>query len=206
MFLSIGLIGTMVSSLGCAPTLSQPFQDMKSQSQPITIYRLQNYESQASTGGVAAPGMLPPQIQQWMSAGAQLLPPGLLPPGLLPGTALTPAPNASRFHNFPILGTVVVTDSRQRDDIMNLFGSESNFVQPRQACMFAEFGFQIGQGPAPGSPAGAPAGAPPADILVSLSCDQVQLINYNWPHGTRNGLGPDTSKKIIAIVQRAFGS
>ena len=45
----------------------------------------------------------------------------------------------------------------------------------------------------------------PADILVSLSCDQVELKTYAWPYGTKTGLTDDTSKKIIAIVQKAFG-
>jgi hypothetical protein len=177
-------------------------------SQPVTIYRLQNYEppqAAAAPGGV--PG-IPPQIQQWLSAGAQMLPPGLLPPGLLPGG--TPAPTGSdvpRFHNFRILGSMAITDKTQHDSVLELFGKESNFQAPRQTCMFAEFGFQIGYGAPPGSPPGTPpaGGAPPADILVSLSCDRVQTMNYSWPYGTKDGLTEDSAKKIVAMVQKAFG-
>lgn len=194
---------------GCSSSLAQPFQNLKDQ--PITVYRLQNYEppAQAQAPGAPAGVQLPPQIQQWLSAGAQMLPPGLLPPGLLPGGTPAPAPGGDvpRFHNFRILGSVAVTDKKQRDDVLDLFGHDSNFQTPTQSCMFAEFGFQFGQGPAPGAPPGAagPTGVLPADVLVSLSCDQVAMVNYGWPYGTKTGLGPDTSKKIIAMVQKAFG-
>lgn len=190
---------------GCTPSLSQPFQGMKGQ--PVTIYRLQNFEPPQSGASVPNAALIPPQIQQWLNAGAALLPPGLVPPGLLPGTPATPtAQDGARFYNFRVLGTVSVTDSKMRDEIVELFGKESNFQTPRQSCMYAEFGFQIGQPPPAGTPQGAPVSSPPADILVSLSCDQVELKTYGWPYGTKTGLGPDTSKKIISIVQRAFGS
>ncbi len=203
----LGATLLFLSTIGCSGALSQPFANMKSQ--PVTIYRLQNYEPPAAAAAApgAIPAGIPPQIQQWLSAGAQLLPPGLLPPGLLPGG--TPMPNAAadvpRFHNFRILGSMAVTDKTQHDDVIDLFGHESNFTTPRQSCMFAEFGFQIGYAAPPGSGAAAPAGGAPADILVSLSCDQVQMINYNWPYGVKNGLTSDSAKKIVGMVQKAFG-
>jgi hypothetical protein len=199
--------GLLLGSTGCSSTLAQPFQAMKTQ--PVTVYRLQNYEPpQAAAAPGALPPGLPPQIQQWLSAGAQMLPPGLLPPGLLPGGTPPPAAgDVARFHNFRILGSMAITDKTQHDDVLDLFGHESNFQAPRQSCMFAEFGFQIGHGAPPGAPPGTPpaGGAPPADILVSLSCDQVSMIGYGWPYGTKNGLTPDSAKKIVAIVQKAFG-
>jgi hypothetical protein len=206
-YLSAFAAVVLLSSTGCSSALSQPFASLKSQ--PVTIYRLQNYEPPAAAAAPgAAPMAIPPQIQQWLSAGAQLLPPGLLPPGLLPGGTPLPAatPDVPRFHNFRILGSMAVTDKTQHDDVLDLFGHESNFVLPRQSCMFAEFGFQIGYG-APTAPgAQAPqGGGVPADILVSLSCDQVQMFNYSWPYGTKNGLSADSSKKIVAMVQKAFG-
>jgi hypothetical protein len=204
---SAGALALFLSTTGCSTALSQPFANMKTQ--PITVYRLQNYEppQAAATPGVPAAG-IPPQIQQWLSAGAQLLPPGLLPPGLLPGG--TPAPAAAadvpRFHNFRILGSMAISDKTQHDDVLDLFGHESNFITPRQSCLFAEFGFQIGAGSPMAAPPGTPPmGGAPADILVSLSCDQVQMINYAWPYGTKNGLSSDASKKIVAMVQKAFG-
>jgi hypothetical protein len=202
----VGSSVAVVPITACSSSLAQPFEQMKSQ--PITIHRLQNFEPQPPQAGAPAAGAagLPPQIQQWLSAGAALLPPGLLPPGLLPGTApAAPAQDVPRFYNFRILGTMSVSDSKMREDILELFGKESNFQAPRQSCMYAEFGFQIGQPGAQAVQGAPPSGGAPADILVSLSCDQVQMFNYGWPYGTKTGLGPDTSKKIISIVQRAFG-
>src|SRR5688572_5192598 len=148
-----GCLFALATQTSCSSSLSQPFQNLKQQ--PITIFRLQNFEPQpAPTAPGAAPGAagIPPQIQQWLSAGAAMLPPGLLPPGLLPGG--TPAPpsaqNVPRFYNFRILGSMNVSDQKQRDEILELFGKESNFQAPKQSCMYAEFGFQIGQGGAPG--------------------------------------------------------
>src|SRR5579864_9368986 len=92
------------ASMACA-TISPPFDKMKDQ--PMTVYRLQNFEPPQQAPAAAAPtGMqLPPQIQAWIQAGASLLPPGLLPPGLVPGS--TPAPvtaaDVPRFHNFRII-------------------------------------------------------------------------------------------------------
>ena len=207
-FLAAGCLFALGSQTACSSSLSQPFQNLKGQ--PITIHRLQNYEPQPAAAGAAGlPGAasLPPQIQQWLGAGAALLPPGLIPPGLIPGSPAAPAAtDVARFYNFRILGTMNVTDAKMRDEILELFGKESNFEAPKQSCMYAEFGFQIGQAPPPGTIQGAPvSGGAPADILVSLSCDQVQMHNYGWPYGTKTGLQDDTSKKIIAIVQRAFG-
>jgi hypothetical protein len=203
----IAALALVQTQTACSSSLSQPFEQKKSE--PITIFRLQNFEppqaqAQQAPGAAGLPG-LPPQIQQWLQGAAQALPPGLLPPGLIPGA--TPMPAAAtvpRYYNFPILGSMSITDKKMREDILELFGKESNFQTPKQSCMYAEFGFQIGQAGPPGVQ-GAPTTSAPADILVSLSCDQVQMFNYGWPYGSKTGLGPDTSKKIIAIVQKAFG-
>jgi hypothetical protein len=207
-FAGFVMLSTLTAETGCSSSLAQPFEQMKGQ--PITIHRLQNFEpptaAPAQPGAAAIPG-IPPQIQQWVSGAASMLPPGLIPPGLIPGTTPTPAqPDAPKFYNFRILGSVQVSDSSMRDDINKLFGTESSFEAPKQSCMYAEFGFSIGNAtgaaPVQGAP---PAAGTPADILVSLSCDQVQLMTYAWPYSTKTGLTADTSKKIIAIVQKAFG-
>jgi hypothetical protein len=196
-----GLAIAVSTQVGCSSSLSQPFEGMKSQ--PITVHRLLNYEPQAAQpGGVP---QLPPQIQTWLNGAAQLLPPGLIPPGLLPGTSAPAAENVQRFYNFRIVGTASVTDSKTRDEILELFGKESNFQTPRVSCLYAEFGFQIGQPPPGGVVQGAPNPNAPADILVSLSCEQIQMFNYSWPYGTKTGLTPDASSKVLAIVRRVFG-
>lgn len=189
----------LVSVQGCASSLSPPFDAAKSANAQVTAFRLQNYEPPAQQPQ-AQPGIgglqLPPQIQQWAQAAAQMLPPGLLQ-GIIPGAA-QPAPQQEvpRFHEFRILGYVPMSDAANRDALLELFGTAKSFQQPTESCMFAEFGFSIAA-PQPG--------APPADILVSLSCNQVRAFNFNWPHGTATALTPDAQKKLIGIVKKAFG-
>lgn len=207
-FLFFALAGVaLLLPTACSSSLAQPFESKKQE--PITVFRLQNYEPPPPPAGAPAPTglpQLPPQIQQWLSGAAAALPPGLIPPGLLPGgaPAPTPAANVPRYYNFRILGSMSITDSDMRKNILDLFGNESNFTTPKQSCMYAEFGFQVGQPPPPGVQ-GAPTASIPADILVSLSCEQVQMFNYPWPYGGKTGLTADASKKIIALVQKAFG-
>jgi hypothetical protein len=137
----------------------------------MTVYRLQNFEPPPDAADAPT---LPPQIQQWITAGASLLPPALLPPGLIPGTApaAPPAPDAQRFHGFRILEWQPVKDPSIKGDIVDLFGRGSNFQNAPPSCMYAEFGFAIAQPDAP----------TPADILVSLSCEQVEVFNFPWPY------------------------
>ncbi|HRG99653.1 MAG TPA: hypothetical protein PLR99_25575 [Polyangiaceae bacterium] len=192
------LVGALAFATGCAPTLSPPFDQMKSSA--ITVYRLQNYEPPPQAGaaaGAAVPG-LPPQLQQWVTAGASLLPPGLIPPGLIPGAPGAAAPAADqtqRFHGFRILGYSALNDKAQREEALGIFGSKSSFSTATANCLYAEFGFSFA----------APTGGPPADVLVSLSCNQVKAEGFAWPHGAQTGLTADTSKRIIAIAQKVFG-
>jgi hypothetical protein len=185
----------LVTGAGCG-TLSPPFDKMKDSQ--MTVYRLQNFEPPAQAQAEAAAGafQLPPQIQQWIQAGASLLPPGLLPPGLVAGSAAPATPtgvDVPRFHGFRILGWQPVNDSGVKGDIADLFGHASNFQNPTSSCMYAEFGFAIAQ----------PDGPTPADILASLSCEQVQAYNFAWPY-PQTGITPDSSKKIAAIAQKVF--
>lgn len=180
---------------GCGSSLAAPFNSM--QPAPITVYRLQNFSPPAQTASAAAPGgiSLPPQIQSWVTAGASLLPPGLLPPGLLPGTTAAPvASNVPMFHNFPILATSNITDSKIHDEVLSILGTSSNWGVPKESCMYAEFGFSIGQ-----------INQPPADILVSVSCNQVQTFGFAWPYGANVALQGDTEKRIVAVIQKQFG-
>ncbi|HEY1693862.1 MAG TPA: hypothetical protein VGG39_16960 [Polyangiaceae bacterium] len=191
---------TVAGSTGCMPALSPPFDQMKGAQ--MTVYRLQNYVPPAASaqqtpalGGI----QLPPQIQQWISAGASLIPPGLLPPGLLPGTtAPVVAPDASRFppgpQGFPVLGTQQVMDSGTANDILDTLGHAQNFQPATQGCMYAELGIAIQQ---PNNPQ-------PADFLVSLSCMQIQAVGVQWPY-QNNGLTETSEKKFATLLQRVFG-
>jgi hypothetical protein len=163
------------------------------------MYRLQNFEPPAAaqaTPTPSAPFQLPPEIQQWVTAGAALLPPGLLPPGLLPGAppAVAPTPQDIRFHGFRVLGWQAVNDPKQHDEIFDILGHDGNFVAQHDNCMYAEFGFAIQ--PAPG--------APTDDVLVSLSCDQAQGFNFAWPYA-KTGISGDAAKRIVAVAQKTFG-
>ncbi|MEO7112843.1 MAG: hypothetical protein ABI183_20535 [Polyangiaceae bacterium] len=181
---------------GCGSSLAAPFNGM--QQAPITVFRLQNFSPPQQTASAAAPGgiALPPQIQSWITAGASLLPPGLLPPGLIPGAAPAAplASNVPMFHNFPILATSNITDSKIHDEVLSILGTSSNWGVPKESCMYAEFGFSIGQ-----------INQPPADILVSVSCNQVQSFGFAWPYGANVALQGDTEKRIVAVIQKQFG-
>lgn len=202
-----GSLLALVAETGCGSSLAQPFEGMKAQ--PVTVHRLIPYEPPATAapaaGGIPGVPQLPPQLQQWINGAAAALPPGLIPPGLLPGTAPPPAENVQRFYNMKIVGTTSVTDNKTREEVIEIFGKESNFQAPRQSCMYPEFGFQIGQPMPGGTVQGAPNPNAPADILVSLSCEQVQMFNHAWPYGAKTGLTPDASQKIMAVVRKAFG-
>jgi hypothetical protein len=193
---------------GCGRSgLAAPFDRMGNQ--PITVLRLQNYEPPPAPGPApSAPAQptqtpqLPPQIQQWLSAGASMLPPGLIPPGLLTGQpGAPPAPpapapaEAQRFHGFRVLGWMALTDPKLREEVLDIFGDAKSFTESRGgACMYSEMGVSIGQ----------PGGGPPADMLVSFSCDRVQAFNFAWPHA-KAGLAPETVKRIVAVMTRSFG-
>jgi hypothetical protein len=197
--LVLGFVASVTGfTSGCAGNPVAPFDNMKQA--PMTAYRLQNYEPPPQAAATpTAPGMipgLPPEIQKWVQAGASMLPPGLLPPGLIPGA--TPAAptvdNTPRFHNFRVLGMPAnVIDPKLRDELVDIFGFEKNFDDTHGSCVYAEFGFSFAR-----------IGQPPADVLVSLSCDQVQAQNFMWPHKS-TGLTPDTAARISKVSQSIFG-
>lgn len=187
-----------LAAFGCAGAPASPFDEMKHA--PITLYRLQNYEPppQAPTAPNAAsmiPG-LPAEIQQWIQAGASMLPPGLLPPGMLPGqppaSPQQQVDNVPRFYGFRILGQAPVTDERLRKELIDLFGFEKNFDNTYSGCNYAEFGVSFAR-----------VNQPPADILISLSCDHVQPQNFAWPHRNR-GLTPDAVQRLVRTSQSVF--
>jgi hypothetical protein len=197
------LLASLVLSgvVGCASSPAAPFDSFKNV--PITAFRLQNYEPppQAAAAPPTAPGMipgLPPEIQQWVQAGASMLPPGLLPQGLLPGQPAAAAPSAQqdmtpRFHGFRILGQANVMDEGLRQELINVFGFDKNFDNTHASCVYAEFGFSFAR-----------SGQPPADVLVSLSCDQVQAQNFLWPFA-QTGLTPDSVQRITKVTRSVFG-
>jgi hypothetical protein len=188
------LAATALSTqMGCGGSLAQPFEQLKTAKANVYVYRLQNFEPpQQAAASAQMPSFIPPQIQDL----AKLLPPGLLPPGLFPqaAAAAPQAQQSARFHNFRILGWMQLADVKTTDEVYDIFGKEKNFEVPKSNCMYAEFGFSFQGG-----------GMQQQDILVSLSCNQVQSFNFAWPHAAKTGLGSDTSKRIIAVAQKSFG-
>ena len=160
---------SLAALTGCAG-ISQPFSAWKDQGAQVTMFRLQNYEPPVAATTSQGTNLLPPQIQQWMQAGALLLPPGLLPPGLIPGSQ--PAPQeaqVARFHHFRVLGWMTLNDAALKNDLYNALGKESGFAVPSSnGCMYAEFGFAFQSAQ----------NAPSSDLLVSLSCNQVAPIGF----------------------------
>ena len=192
---SVVSIATLVSLTGCAG-ISQPFQGWKDQGAQITMFRLQNYEPPIAPTTSQGTNLLPPQIQQWMQAGALMLPPGLLPPGLIPGSQ--PAPQetqVARFHNFRILGWMTLNDNSVKNELYQTLGKESGFASSQGGCMYAEFGVAFQSSP----------NAPSSDLLVSLSCNQVGPIGFSWPYAGKTALTAETAKKIVGVAQTTFG-
>src|SRR5438067_770806 len=81
-----------------------------------------------------------------------------IPPGMNPNAPAAPAAAAvPRFHDFRILANQAITDSSAQNDLLDVFGHESNFTEAKETCFFPEFGFAMAQ----------PNG-PVADVLVSF--------------------------------------
>jgi hypothetical protein len=189
------LAALSLTGAGCSPSLSQPFASLGTGT--ITIYRLQNVEPPAASGQPGAVTFqLPNEVQQLISGAAALLPPGLIPPGLIPGApaAKAPTPQDLRFHDFRVISWQTVNDPSQKTEILDILGHDSNFVAPHATCMYAEFGFAIQPSP----------GAPTDDVLVSLSCGQVQSFNFVWPY-SNSGISGDAAKRIVAVATKSFG-
>lgn len=205
----IGLAG--LSALACASGPKAPFDTLKTAN--VQAFRLQNFEPPPPPPGAAAPtpqaGMipgLPPEImqmaQQALPGLQALLPPGLLPPGMMPGAApaappAPPPPDAPRFPmtqpNFRILGQAQVMDPALREELGKLFGDEDNFQAEHAPCMYAEMGISFSSG------------GPPNDMVISLSCHQVQARSFAWPHPNQ-GLKSETVKKIAEMASKIWPS
>ena len=192
--LALALGISTAATTGCAGGLAAPFDQMKAQ--PVTVYRLQNFEPPApamGANGLPLPIPVPQEIQKWVGGVGSMLPPNLIPPGILPGGTPAPSQDVARFHAFRILGWMQVTDSAQKDEILEVFGKEKNWDATRSSCMYAEFGVAVSQ-----------MNQPPADVLISLSCSQVRPFGFVWPYGTKTGMKPETVKKVSEIMSRVF--
>lgn len=188
------LLGIAGVAGGCSSSLAQPFEKMKTGD--ITIYRLQNYEPQAAPAAAGIPGA-PAGLQDMLAKGAALLQQWGLPaiPGLTPpaGGTAPAADQAQRFYNYRILAIRPVSDTGQKEDVAKLFGTEGNFSDKPDTCMYPEFGVaMMGKD------------GTRADFVVSTSCEQVRALNFQWPY-SKIGVPPDTSRKLVELVKKVFG-
>lgn len=192
------LLVLVAAGAGCSKGPAAPFDTLKGSN--VVAFRLQNYEpppQAAATPGPAGliPG-LPPEIQQWVQAGAQglsqLLPPGLLPPGMTGAAAPPPPPDAPRFHGFRILSQTQVFDSELQEKLADILGDPDNFHNQHSACAYSEMGLSFS--PQPGVT---------NDLLISFSCNQIVAQTFAWPHRSA-GMKPSTVESLSEVVQRIW--
>lgn len=198
------LCSASLLALACGSPAA-PFDTLKDSS--VVAYKLQNFEPPQPAPGapLPAPGALipglPPEIQQWAQQAApqlqQMIPPGLIPPGLIPGfpaqAAPVPQPQAPRFHGFRILEQQQVTSQSLKEELGELLGDPDSFESPKTSSFYAEMGISFSNTP----------GAPANDVLVSLSCGQMQGHNFVWPHPT-TGMTPETYQELSELVGKLF--
>ncbi|CAN5489806.1 hypothetical protein BH09MYX1_BH09MYX1_18070 [soil metagenome] len=184
----------LVLTSGCGGSaLAQPFESLKSSN--ITMYRQQNFEPPAAQAQQPGSFQIPPQILQLGTSLAASVPQLATLMNAIPGAQPAAAqPDAQRFHDFRILGWVPVTDTSMRTELLDILGHASNFTTPKENCMYAELGVSIAQ----------PNAQPPADLLISLSCNQVRTFGFAWPYGNATGLTGDASKRITQLMSKAF--
>lgn len=203
-----GLLVVLPLAWGCA-SRTAPFNEMD-QAQ-ITVLRLQGQEVQqptpqpAATAPALIPG-LPPDLQQLgqqVGAAINQAVPGLIPPGLLPG--LTPQPTQPaqppqpRFKNFVILAQMPLTDDSVKNEILDVFGSESSFQADRGNCFFPGMGISMQRAPQPNQ-----APQPPVDLLISLSCNQAMGDGFRWPYPV-NGFTPEAHQRLTKVFEKLWG-
>jgi hypothetical protein len=191
---------------GCAGRTA-PFNEMdKAQ---ITVLRLS--QPPPPVAPVAAPGMIPglpgiPGLPPEMTAmGNQILqgvgaalPPGFLPPGLIPGTtqpSVAPVqPQVPLYKNsFAITAQMPLTDETLKNEILDILGAKGSFEGSPGQCFTPGMAFSM-QRP----------GQAPADVMVSLSCNQVKADGFAWPY-KGNGFSPEAHDKMAAVYTKLWG-
>ncbi len=191
---------------GCA-SRTAPFDQMD-QAQ-ITVLRLQGQEAPAPapvTPAPAGPALIPgipPELQQMgqqaLQGLQQVLPPGVIPPGLIPGQPTTPQVQPQqqlpRFKNFVILAQQPLVDEEAKNELLDIFGSESSFSGDRGNCFYPGLGISMVR---PNNPV-------PVDLLVSFSCNQAMGDGFKWPY-PMNGFTAETSERLSKIYQKLWGA
>ena len=188
-----GLALLLPLAFGCARTA--PFDQMdKAQ---ITVLRLTApAPSPLQPGGGLIPAIpgLPAEIgqlgQQAIQGLGGMIPQGMLPPGLIPGGAAPGQPSAQQFKGFTIAQQMPLSDEGMRDELLDVFGHESNFSAQRGSCFTPGLGIVM-QRP----------NAPEVDLLVSFTCNQVMMDGARWPYQV-NGLTGESRDHLAKIYER----
>jgi hypothetical protein len=191
---------------GCAGRTA-PFNEMdKAQ---ITVLRLSQppppvAAAATPTGipGFNIPG-LPPEMTQMgnqiLQGVGAALPPGILPPGLIPGTGAMPGaapvqPQVPLYKNsFAITAQMPLTDENLKNEILDLLGAKDSFEGQAGQCFTPGMAFSM-QRP----------GQPPADVMISLSCNQAKADGFAWPY-KGNGFSPEAHDKMANVYQKLWG-
>jgi hypothetical protein len=186
---------------GCAAR-SAPFDQMDRAQ--ITVLRLSS--SQPAGAPAAQPGLLPaipgvpipPEVQalgQQVLQGVQNALPGLIPGATLPGLpgAQPQQPPPPQFKGFSIVAQAPVMDAAFRDELLDIFGHESNFNNQAQPCFTPGMGIVL-QRP----------NTPEVDLLVSLACNQAKMDGARWPYAI-NGFTPETRDHLGKIYEKLWG-
>jgi hypothetical protein len=194
-------------AIGCAGRTA-PFNEMdKAQ---ITVLRLSQppppvTAPSALPGVPGLPGIpgIPPELQQMgqqvLAGVQQALPPGILPPGLIPGAqpaqpAAPVQPQVPLYKNaFAITAQMPLTDETLKNDLLDLLGKEDNFKGSRGNCFMPGMAISM-QRP----------GQPPADVMISLSCNQAVGDGFKWPYAG-NGFSPEAHDKMTQIYTKLWG-
>jgi len=132
--------------------------------------------------------------QQILQGAQQVLPPGLIPPGLIPGQpAQAQQPPPPMFKGYAISAQQPLVDNSIKDEILDIFGSESSFSGQRGNC------FMPGMGVTMARP-----NAPPVDLLISLSCNQAQGDGFRWPY-PNNGFTTESHDRLSKVYEKLWG-
>jgi hypothetical protein len=133
-----------------------------------------------------------------LQGAAAALPPGLLPPGLIPGTAAPQAapvqPQVPLYKNsFAITAQMPLTDESLKNEILDILGAKGSFEGSPGQCFTPGMAFSM-QRP----------GQPPADVMISLSCNQVKADGFAWPY-KGNGFSAEAHDKMAAVYTKLWG-
>jgi hypothetical protein len=192
-----GLVALLPLAVGCIGRTA-PFDQMDHAN--VVVLRLAQPAAPPALGpaGMNIPG-IPPELQQMGQAAIQTLGgalPGVVPQSILPGLpgAAQPQQQMPQFKGFTVTAQMPVADPGLREDLLDVFGHESNFSGQPQNC------FSPGMGIVFSRP-----NAPEVDLIVSLSCNQVKMDGAQWPFGFRNAFNPETRAHMAQVYEKFFG-